>query len=159
VGFRLLEDSYVFGGALLTASDIAVKSGTASFGDARRVPALPDGALEEILRRFRRTFEEGLDCMKTGTGEVPVVLVGGGSILVPTTLKGASTVLTPEHAAVANAVGAAVAMVGGEVDRIVAYGDASRDAVLRDLEREAGDNAVNVRVKVVGDLALPGTLP
>jgi cell division ATPase FtsA len=80
--------------------------------------------------------------MKTSAGEVPIILVGGGSILVPRTLKGASTVIIPEHAAVANAVGAAVALVGGEVDRIVAYGEASRDAVLRDLEREAGDSAV-----------------
>jgi N-methylhydantoinase A/oxoprolinase/acetone carboxylase beta subunit len=180
VGLRLLADAYVFGGAVLTASDIAVKSGRASFGDAGRVPRLPDGALDEILSRFRRTFEDGLDCMKTNAQEVPVILVGGGSILVPTMLKGAATVIVPEHAAVANAVGAAVALVGGEVDRIVAYGEANRDAVLRDLEREAGDNAVaagaersslrtvdvdetylsylpgthaQVRVKVVGDLS------
>ncbi len=56
VGFRLLEDSHVFGGSVLTASDIAVKSGHASFGDAGRVPPLPAGALDDILRRFRRTF-------------------------------------------------------------------------------------------------------
>ena len=186
VGFRLLEESYIFGGSHLTASDIAVKSGQASFGNAVRVPLLSSGALEEILRRFRQAFEDALDSMKTSRGDVPVILVGGGSILVPKTLKGASSVIIPNYAAVANAVGAAVALVGGEVDRIVAYGNIGRDEMLRSLEREAGDSAVaagadrsslrtvdvdetylsylpgthaQVRVKVVGDLASAGAAP
>jgi hypothetical protein len=102
-------------------------------------------------------------------------------MLVPRALRGASRVFVPEHAAVANAVGAAVALVGGEVDRIVSYEGIGRDGALRALERVAFDSAVaagadpqtlkvvdvdetylsylpgehaQVRVKVVGDLAL-----
>ena len=41
VGYRLLEEAYVFGGSTLTASDVAVKAGLASFGDAGRDPDLP----------------------------------------------------------------------------------------------------------------------
>ena len=179
VGYRLLEDAYLFGGSTLTASDIAVKAGLASFGDVTRVPDLPPGMLDEILRRFRQTFEDGLDRLKTSAADIPVVLVGGGSILVPKSLKGASQVMTPEHAAVANAVGAAVAQVGGEVDRIVSYEKDGRDGTLRELERVASEQAVaagadpksirvvdvdetylaympgthaQVRVRVVGDL-------
>src|SRR5882757_3540653 len=142
VGYRLLEDAYLFGGSTLTASDIAVKAGLASFGDVARVPDLPAGMLDEILRRFRQTFEDGLDRLKTSPADIPVILVGGGSILVPKNLKGALQVVTPEYAAVANAVGAAVAQVGGEVDRIVSYEKDGRDATLRELERVASERAV-----------------
>jgi N-methylhydantoinase A/oxoprolinase/acetone carboxylase beta subunit len=137
--------------------------------------------MEEILARFRSTLEEGIDRMKTTAGDVPVVLVGGGSILVPKELKGASKVIRPEHAAVANAVGAAIAQVGAEVDRIVAYDNEDRAAALQDIEREAAQravaagadartvrlvdveetflsylpgNTVQIRAKVVGDLAV-----
>jgi N-methylhydantoinase A/oxoprolinase/acetone carboxylase beta subunit len=181
VGFRLLEDALVFGGDTLTASDVAVKAGLATFGDPARAPDLAGPVLEAILARFRQAFEEGLDRMKTTASDVPVVLVGGGSMLVPRALRGASRVFVPEHAAVANAVGAAVALVGGEVDRIVSYEGIGRDGALRALERVAFDSAVaagadpqtlkvvdvdetylsylpgehaQVRVKVVGDLAL-----
>jgi N-methylhydantoinase A/oxoprolinase/acetone carboxylase beta subunit len=183
VGFRLLEEAYVFGGSTLTASDIAVKAGLASFGDPARVPVSSPKVIAQILDRFRQIFEEGLDRIKTTAGDVPVILVGGGSMLVPHALRGASEVVVPEHAAVANAVGAAVALVGGEADRIVSYEGVVREDALRELERVAFDSAVaagadrgtlrvvdvdetflsylpgahaQVRVKVVGDLAATG---
>ena len=37
VGYRLSEEALIFGGSTLTASDIAVKAGHASFGDPSRV--------------------------------------------------------------------------------------------------------------------------
>jgi N-methylhydantoinase A/oxoprolinase/acetone carboxylase beta subunit len=186
VGFRLLQESFVFGGKTLTASDIAVKAGLADFGDRSLVPDLPASVVTQILDRMTKTIEEGLDWMKTSADDVPVILVGGGSFLVPQSLRGASRVVVPEHAAVANAVGAAVAMVGGEVERIVSYADGDRDGILRELEREASATAVaagadpatlrvvdidetqlsylpgthaQVHVKVVGDLAAAGESP
>lgn len=44
-------------------------------------------------------------------GDLPVVVVGGGAPLCGDSLAGASTVLRPHHAAVANAVGAAICQV------------------------------------------------
>jgi N-methylhydantoinase A/oxoprolinase/acetone carboxylase beta subunit len=184
VGYRLLEESYVFGGTTLTASDIAVKAGLADFGDVSRVPQLVPALMDEILLCFRQTFEEGLDRIKTTAADVPVILVGGGSMLVPRDLKGASSVVTPEHAAVANAVGAAVALVGGEVDGLLSYENGNRADALHGLERLALEKAVaagadpqtirvveidetylsylpgnhaQVRIRVVGDLASPGS--
>jgi N-methylhydantoinase A/oxoprolinase/acetone carboxylase beta subunit len=142
VGYRLLEQACLFGGSTLTASDIAVKSGHASFGDVAKVPELSAAVMQDILAAFRRTFEEGIDRMKTTALDVPVVLVGGGSILVPKDLKGTASVLRPEHAAVANAVGAAIAQIGAEVDRIVAYEKQGRAQVLQSIEREAADRAI-----------------
>lgn len=183
VGFRLLQDACVFGGGTLTTSDVAIAAGLARFGDPARLPALAPASVRQVLDRMRQVFEEGLDWMKTSGEDVPVVLVGGGSFLVPRDLRGASRVVVPEHAAVANAVGAAVALVGGEVDRIVSYEGGRRDGTLRELERAAFDSAVaagadsgtlrvvdvdetylsylpgshaQVRVRVVGELASVG---
>ncbi len=57
---------------------------------------------------------------------LPVIVVGGGSILVDGPIGGLE-VIKPNHFAVANAVGAAIAQVSGEVDRVYALGgDQSR---------------------------------
>jgi N-methylhydantoinase A/oxoprolinase/acetone carboxylase beta subunit len=142
VGYRLLEEARIFGGSTLTASDIAVKAGYASFGDAALVRDLEPRVVQEVLAQFRRMFEDGIDRVKTASGDVPVVLVGGGSVLVEKSLKGASEVVQPEHAAVANAVGAAIAQVGGEVDRIVSYERPGRAEVMQSIEKEAADRAI-----------------
>ncbi len=180
VGHRLQTDAFVFGGDTWTASDIAVKAGRARFGDVARVPDLAPQTLQAVVAEFQRRFEEAINRVKTRASDVPVVLVGGGSVLVGTDVKGASHVVRPEHAAVANAVGAAIAQVGAEVDRLVSYDDLGRAGALRTIEEEATERAVaagadprtvqlvdlqevalsylpgrtvQVRAKVVGDLA------
>ena len=157
-----------------------MKAGNASFGDPARVEDLEPWVMQEALAQFRRTFEDAVDRVKTTGGDVPVVLVGGGHVLVEQHLAGASDVVRPEHAAVANAVGAAIAQVGGEVDRIVNYEKPGRAQVLQSIEKEvtaraiaAGadprtvrmveieevflsylpGNTAQVRAKAVGDLA------
>lgn len=47
-----------------------------------------------------------------------MIVVGGGSILVQGDLEGANSVHKPAHFLVANAIGAAIAQVSGEVDQI-----------------------------------------
>lgn len=51
-----------------------------------------------------------------------MVLVGGGSILVPpsATLAGSSETIRPKHAEVANAIGSALCQVSGTVDVVEA---------------------------------------
>ena len=44
-------------------------------------------------------------------GDVPVIVVGGGAGLCGAALKGASKIVKPPHADVANAVGAAIPQV------------------------------------------------
>ncbi len=55
---------------------------------------------------------------------------------------GASEIVTPQHFAAANAIGAAIAQVGGEVDRIFTLGALSREAALEQAKTEAIGNAV-----------------
>jgi N-methylhydantoinase A/oxoprolinase/acetone carboxylase beta subunit len=71
-----------------------------------------------------------------------VIIVGGGSILVQRPVAGASEIVKPEHFAVANAIGAAIAQIGGETDRIFSLAEMSRDEALAQAKQEATDKAV-----------------
>ncbi len=88
------------------------------------------------------TIEVGVDRMKTSAEPVPLILVGGGAILVSRPIAGTDRVITPEHAAVANAIGAAIAQIGGEIDRIFSYEELGRDKALEIAGGEATAKAV-----------------
>jgi N-methylhydantoinase A/oxoprolinase/acetone carboxylase beta subunit len=73
---------------------------------------------------------------------MPVVLVGGGSILLPDRLRGASQVIRPEHFDVANAIGAAISQVSGSVDGVYDVATKGREAVIEQVKQEAHAEAV-----------------
>ncbi|MFT4196625.1 MAG: hydantoinase/oxoprolinase family protein [Pseudoxanthomonas sp.] len=181
VGYRLTEEACLFGGHTLTASDVAVAAGQARFGDPSRLPALAPAVLAAVRARLAAMLEEGVDRMKTARGPTTLLAVGGAGFLVPDTLKGVAEVIRPAHAQVANAVGAAIAQVGAQVEKIVAYDSTPRHLALERLRAEACARAVaaggapasvevveveevflsylpgraaQVRVKAVGELAL-----
>jgi len=79
--------------------------------------------------------------MKTSRDPVPVLLVGGGSALISDALAGASTVHRPARYDVANAVGAAIALVSGEAEIVAEVADHRDDAIGRCID-EARDRAV-----------------
>jgi len=140
VGYRLTEQALVFGGEILTVTDVAVAAGLIDLGDRRRVASLPAAQADETLARVRAMIEDGVDSMKTDAGEIPLIVVGGGAFLVPARLAGVSEVLNVPHQAVANAVGAAIAQVSGEVDQI--FQDLPRDEAIARARRGAEDKAV-----------------
>ena len=140
VGYRLTEQALVFGGDVLTVTDVAVAAGLIDLGDRTRVTSLPAALVQDALARIRTMIEEGVDRMKTDAGEAPLIAVGGGSFLVPPRLAGVSEVLNVPHQAVANAVGAAIAQVSGEVDQI--FQDLTRDEAIARARRAAEDKAV-----------------
>jgi len=140
VGYRLTERAQSFGGDVLTATDVEVASGAVDIGTER--PGVDENTVERAREYIRREVEQSVDRMKTSPEPVPVVVVGGGSILVPDDLDGASEVHKPDHYEVANAVGVAIAQVSGEVDRIYSLDDQTRDDALEDAKAEAAANAV-----------------
>ncbi len=181
VGFRLPEQALVFGGSILTATDLAVAAGIADIGDRGLVAHLDRALVREGLALIARDVAQVVDRMRTSPNPLPVVYAGGGSILLPDDLAGAAKVLRPEHFSVANAIGAAIAQVGGEIDRIFSVAAGQREAVLDGARQEAVDravaagaspasvqiveieevpiaylpgNATRVRVRAVGDLVL-----
>jgi N-methylhydantoinase A/oxoprolinase/acetone carboxylase beta subunit len=94
------------------------------------------------LARIAERIAETVDRMKTNPDPIPVVVVGGGSILLGDSLQGASELVKPERFAVANAIGAAIAQIGGEVDRVFSLDQIARDEALGRAKEEATEKAV-----------------
>jgi N-methylhydantoinase A/oxoprolinase/acetone carboxylase beta subunit len=161
VGHRLVEDGVVFGGNTLTATDLVVAAGKASIGDAARVASIDQGIVRDGTETILRMLDQAIDRMKPSSEAMPLVLVGGGSILVTKKLAAASEMLCPEHSDVANAIGAAIAQIGGEAERLVSYRDLPRKKAIEQVTREAfalakaaGADAATIRVADVEETAI-----
>lgn len=179
VGYELTARALVFGGSTLTATDVAVAARLVQVGDPALVRHVDPALVATALATMRERLEAVIDTTKTSAESLPVIAVGGGSILVPDELAGASAVLKPPYYQVANAIGAAIGQVSGEVDQIYPMEGRAREAVLAEATSEATrraaeagaapstievveideiplaylpSNALRVRVKVVGDL-------
>ncbi|MEY9379676.1 N-methylhydantoinase A/oxoprolinase/acetone carboxylase beta subunit [Rhizobium leguminosarum] len=142
VGYEITSRALIFGGDTLTTTDIIVAAGLEDIGDRSRVAHIPARTIKTALDTIHRMADEAVDRMKTSAEPLPVILVGGGSILISRDLPSASRVIRPENASVANAIGAAIAQVGGEVDRIFSLEGTSRDIVLGGAKKEAEERAV-----------------
>ena len=180
VGYRLVEEGLVFGGNVLTTTDMAVVAGLADIGNSGLLGGVGKSFAEDVISEIQTRIEDVVDQLKLSAAPVPVILVGGGNILAKDSLAGASDVLRPEHAGVANAIGAAIAQVGGQVEKVYSLSDVSREEALASARQEATDktvgagadpstveiveveevplaylpsNAVRVRIKAVGNLA------
>jgi N-methylhydantoinase A/oxoprolinase/acetone carboxylase beta subunit len=131
---------------------------------------------------MRGRIADLVDSLKTDAAPATVIAVGGGSILVEEPVPGVARVVRPPYHDCANAIGAAIAQVSGEVDRIypldgrgqtreTALAAARTEATGRATDAGADpatveiveideipltylpSNALRVRVKAVGDLA------
>jgi N-methylhydantoinase A/oxoprolinase/acetone carboxylase beta subunit len=149
VGFRLTEQARVFGGETLTCTDIGVAAGLIRLGDPQRVAGLSADFVRRALARIHTMIEENADRMKTSTAPLPLIAVGGGGFLMPEQIAGFSGVVRVPHQEVANAVGAAIAQVSGEVDRV--FTGLGRPAAIAEATRVA-------RERAVGNGADPATL-
>ncbi|WOJ97096.1 hydantoinase/oxoprolinase family protein [Congregibacter brevis] len=186
VGYRLVTEGLVFGGDTLTTTDIAVAAGVVDIGSTENVSEIASTVIETAMGRMHTIVDDGIDQMKSSRDPVPVILVGGGAVLVSRDLDNASELLRPEHAGVANAIGAANAQVGREMERIVSYREHPREGVLAELQAilseellAAGarkssikladveetaiaymaDESTRLRVKMIGDLDFTGSKP
>ncbi len=72
---------------------------------------------------------------------VPVVAVGGGSLLFPEHLQGASQIIRPAHYEVANAIGVAIAQVSGTIDRVFSLETMDRTQALEEAKHLAHQRA------------------
>ncbi|KAJ7722729.1 hydantoinase/oxoprolinase [Mycena maculata] len=118
VGHHLTHDAKVFGGEVLTTTDVWVRSGAGGIGDATKVEDVTDEIVTQAKVVIKKLLENVVDLMKTNPEDCTVLLVGGGSIIVPPELKGVKKVILPPFHCVANAVGAAIANVSGDIDTI-----------------------------------------
>jgi N-methylhydantoinase A/oxoprolinase/acetone carboxylase beta subunit len=98
VGYLLGERALVFGGRELTTTDVAVRAGQAVIGDPRRVAHLESSQVMAVLDAIHVLLEDSIDQMKTNSKPVPVILVGGGHVLVSRELRGEPEIHRPPHA-------------------------------------------------------------
>jgi N-methylhydantoinase A/oxoprolinase/acetone carboxylase beta subunit len=140
IGYRLSRDALVFGGDILTATDVAVAAGIARIGDPGTVANLPQDLVRPALDTAHAKIEDAVDRIKIEAGDQPLIAVGGGAFLVPGRLAGVSQVIRVAHGDCANAVGAAIAQISGETDQI--YRDVDRAEAIAAAEAQARDRAV-----------------
>lgn len=183
VGYQITSQALVFGGETLTATDVVVARGQANIGNPELVAHLDQELLAAAWQQMGELIAGAIDQMKTSAHDVPVILVGGGSVIVPPQIPGVCEIAVPEHFGVANAIGSAIAQVSGQVERIFSLEQLSRDEALAQAKQGAvaealaagadpdtvqivdvqdvplaylPGNATRIRVKAAGDLMLVG---
>lgn len=147
VGYKITEKALIFGGDTLTLSDIATKKNGAFPELVSKVESLKDSYCNEAFQQVVTRLEDVIDQMKTSKDEVVVVLTGGGSVVCPESLKGVSKIVRPNHYKSANAVGAALGQVSGEVEKVYSLDKLQRSEAIEAAKKEAKAKAVMAGAK------------
>lgn len=142
VGYEITKKALVFGGDVLTATDIAVRLGMVELGDPARAANIPEELAKKALAAIGTLVEDAIDSMKVSSADSDVILVGGGSIVLPEKLAGAAAVVKPDHFGCANAIGSAISKVSGTFEKLINYDELPRDKALEQAKAEAVDLAV-----------------
>ena len=180
VGYRLVEEALSFGGTTPTFTDVVLALGKASLEVSVERPAIDEPTANAAYRAGLDVLDRGIERMRPSADPLPLIAVGGGSVLLPDCMNGNLQIHRPDDFAVANAIGAAISEVSGSVDRIIALDgrrtqdihDGIRREAIRQAEAAGADprrtrivlfeeipiaympgNAVRVRVKAAGPLA------
>lgn len=121
VAWRIRSEALAFGGTTPTLTDAALLAGRAS-GIGHHTPGpLHAGRLAEGLALADLAVADAIDRVKTSRADVPLIAVGGGSVILPDAIPGVSEVLRPANHDVANAIGAAIAAVSGTAEEVVSF--------------------------------------
>lgn len=150
VGYRITQEALAFGGSTLTATDVALAAGRFDLPDGT-VPAIDAPVLRAVDEAMRERLEESIDRMKPSAAPVPIVLVGGGAPIAPSSLAGVSEIIRPEHAGAANAVGAALGDIAGQTERVFSLREITRAEALSIVQED-----VVARAEAAG--AAPGSV-
>ncbi len=142
VGYEITKRALIFGGDTLTATDIAVRLGMYQLGDPSRVSHISDELARKALAAIGAMVEDAIDSMKVSSADMDVILVGGGSIILPEKLAGAAQVIKPEHFGCANAIGSAISKVSGTFEQLINYDEVPREEALEQAKAEAVNLAV-----------------
>lgn len=137
VGYRITSEALVFGGSTVTATDVAVKLGMADIGDKSLAAAIDDDLAAGAMAAIRELVEECIDSLKISNRDVDVILVGGGSIVLPKDLAGTAHVYNPAHFGCANAIGSAISKVSGNYEQLIDYDRIPRETALEQAKAEA----------------------
>ncbi|KAK5056685.1 hypothetical protein LTR84_012217 [Exophiala bonariae] len=154
VALELLQKALLFGGDTLTATDVVAASAVHApsgdsplkgLGNPDNLGHLTAGVINSAKDRMRKMIEELVDRTKVQKGDIDVLIVGGGAIVIDIgrPLSGVRAVRKVKGGEVANAVGAAISRVSGIVDTVV---DTSQKS-LKEAQKEVSNMAIDVAVK------------
>ncbi len=142
VGHDLMTKAICFAGNVLTATDIACAAGSMDFGQANLLVDLDTATLTAAMSTMFDMYSNVVDRMKTSPDSLPLIVVGGGSFLVPDNLPGITKIIRPEYADVANAVGAAIGKIGGEAEIVYSRANQERAAAHDQVRNQAIERAI-----------------
>ena len=151
VGYAITEKALVFGGDTVTATDIAVLLGITELGEKERAGQIPLEVAQKAMQVMQSMVEDSIDAMKVSNADSEVVLVGGGSIILPGHLEGAANVRKPRHFGCANAIGSAISKVSGVYEKLIDYDETPREQALEQAKARASELAAEAG-------AIPGTI-
>ncbi|MCH4816175.1 MAG: hydantoinase/oxoprolinase family protein [Saccharolobus sp.] len=165
VGYALINKGIAWGGDTLTATDVAmiVKGITIDGTNPQLIiNKFPQEYLLSIYTNMVGMWEDAIDLMKTSKDDVTVIVVGGGSIMVPEKLKGAMEVIRPQNAQYANAIGATLTKVGATMERTFSYDQITRENAIKSLIDEAKSLAIKagalhttIEVREIEEMQIP----
>jgi len=188
VGYAIKGKALIFAGSTITATDIAVASGTRISGhdtlSMSSLSSIATNTIQQAQRSIQRQLERVIDLVKTSPKPLDLIMVGGGSIIAMDDLEGVRSTIRPPHYDVANAVGAAMSRVSATIDIIQNIsGSSVKEALVHaaalatekaiangadpetitiseqeSLPLQYLDNRVRTIVKVVGDFIPHGAL-
>lgn len=143
VGYKIQTEALVFGGSVPTATDYTVAAdSTIAIGEPSRAEHLKDDA-SAFKAVVKQMLENVIDTMKTSPEPLPVLLVGGGAVIAPDDLKGASRVIKPQFSGVANAIGAAMARVSVVIDHVRSTEAKSIKSLIQEISEDAKNKAID----------------
>ncbi|BAE75771.1 Acetophenone carboxylase gamma subunit (plasmid) [Sodalis glossinidius str. 'morsitans'] len=143
VGYNLAKYSLVFGGDVLTITDIAVAKGLIAIGDVKLVKHLPIDLVNQVIDLYIDILGKAIHRMKINNNDIPLIVVGGGGFIINKEFKGISSILRPEKYDVANAIGVAMGMVGGQAEKLFSLKQISLDCAIEKTKKHAIQNAIN----------------
>jgi N-methylhydantoinase A/oxoprolinase/acetone carboxylase beta subunit len=153
VGYNVIQKALAFGGDTFTLTDIAIANNQLQIENSLSIVELQNSIAKHcgmaytkanaiVQQSIKDKTEEIIDKLKTSKQEVDVLMVGGGSAFIPTTLNGVRKVIFPVHFEVANAFGAAIAQVGGEAVSVFNLDKTTREQAKLDTIAVATINAI-----------------
>lgn len=150
LNLQTLAKSY--GGPMTTVHDIAVHSGRLSENydifetpyatDLDNVKKMSDDFVKDAWNAIKKRVEKTIDEMKTSPEDIPAVMVGGGSTVVPENYNGTSETIHPEHFEVAGALGATIAEISAYAENVIDLNHINREEGIEQTIEMAKDNLV-----------------
>jgi N-methylhydantoinase A/oxoprolinase/acetone carboxylase beta subunit len=151
VGYNLVKLGKSFGGPILTVHDIAVATGclnskldifdTNFVTHKEAIDQLSDSLVKEANLKIKERVEIAIDQMKTESGLIPAIFIGGGALAVPQQdIEGTTEVVLPNHFEVGGAVGTTIAEIGASAEMAVDLEVENRNEAIERVIAEAKKN-------------------